>query len=391
MSSDRNRFPHSIAVVIHSLTGGGSEHAAAMMASYWASQGRNVTLITLDSVSNDSIPVAANVHRIGLGLLQPSRGPLAALAANYRRIRQLRKVIQEAAPDVVISLTERMNVVTILACRKTRFQVIACERTDPRHHQIGRMWERLRRWSYPKATAIVVQTDAVRKVVDPMAGQVPVRVIPNAVRFQKGDESIARIELETEKKWIIGVGRLSHEKGFDRLISAFARIASAASGWNLVLVGDGSERERLEAQAKQLDVVDRVRLVGWQESVENLVAQSAIFVLPSRYEGFPNALLEAMSCGIAPIAVDCESGPREIISDGVNGLLSGSGADEFVVTELASNIQRLIADESLRERLGHAAQEVANTYDQESHFKSWDDLFEAVISRSARVCSARVS
>lgn len=379
MSVETIHPPQSIVVVIHSLTGGGSEHAAAMMANYWVRQGRSVTLITLDSVGHDAIAVDSKVNRVGLGLLSPSKGPLEAIAANYKRVSQLRKAIKDAAPDVVVSLTDRMNVVTILACLRTDLRVVVAERTDPRHHSIGSVWERLRRWTYPKASAIVVQTESVREVVIAMSGRTPVRVIPNAIRSQESNDSKAAPQLDSSKHWIIGVGRLSREKGFDRLIGAFAKIASESPGWNLVLVGDGPERANLEEQSQQLVDRDRVLFVGWTTNVGAIMEQADVFVLPSRYEGFPNALLEAMSLGVASIAVDCESGPREIIRAEINGLLSPTGDDAQVESELARNVRRLIDDSDLRQRLGEAARSVATDYNQDLHFRSWDDLFAELL------------
>jgi GalNAc-alpha-(1->4)-GalNAc-alpha-(1->3)-diNAcBac-PP-undecaprenol alpha-1,4-N-acetyl-D-galactosaminyltransferase len=375
-----NHSPQRIVVVIHSLSGGGSEHAAAMMANFWADQGRDVALITLDDVENDAIAVGSKVQRIGLGMLKPSNGVLTAIAANYKRVRRLRRVIQDAAPNIVVSLTDRMNVVTILACTKIGVPVVACERTDPRHHKIGRLWERLRRWSYPKANAIVVQTDAVREVVERMSASTPVCVIPNAIRSQTDEQAGDVIELDSQKKWFIGIGRLSFEKGFDRMISAFSSVSKSHSDWNLAIVGDGAERARLEGQANELGIVDRIMFAGWRTNITPLLIQADIFVLSSRYEGFPNALLEAMAQGVTPICVECESGPREIITSEANGLLSRTGADDLVVQELAINMDRLITDKTLRDRLGEEARKVTSEYGQETHFEKWDQLFHDVMA-----------
>lgn len=379
--------PKQIAIVIHSLNGGGSEHAAAMMANYWVEQGRVVSLITLDSVSNDTIHLDPRVKRIGLGLLAESSGLVKAITNNLLRVRKLRAAIRQVAPDVVVSLTDRMNIVTILACRPLRVPLIVAERSDPRHHSIGRIWDRLRRWTYPKANAIVTQTESVKRVVQSFARTAPVYVIANAIRplatnLSRGKSSSesndATSELASSQRWIIGVGRLSHEKGFDRLIRAFEKLATLHSMWNLALIGDGAERKELEQQAVLF--CHRVRFVGWQEDVSRFLRQSEIFVLPSRYEGFPNTLLEAMGHGLACVAVDCESGPSEIIQHETNGLLAKSGTDECVVDEIRLNLSRLLEDDTLRQRLRQTAGLVQDKFDLQSHFEKWDAIFADSLS-----------
>ena len=130
-----------LTIVIHSLTGGGSEHAAATMASHWADSGRDVTLVTLDSVENDQIAFSPKVERVGLGVMSDSTGIWSAIKANQWRIQTLRDALVKSGPDRVISLTDRTNVLTLLAARGTDLKIIVSERTDIRHHRIGRVWE----------------------------------------------------------------------------------------------------------------------------------------------------------------------------------------------------------------------------------------------------------
>jgi GalNAc-alpha-(1->4)-GalNAc-alpha-(1->3)-diNAcBac-PP-undecaprenol alpha-1,4-N-acetyl-D-galactosaminyltransferase len=362
-----------LTIVIHSLTGGGSEHAAAAMASHWAEAGKDVVLLTLDSVDNDQIRFSSKVQRVGLGLMGVSSGVLAAIKANRKRIESLRTALVKSAPDRVISLTDRTNVLTLLASRGTGLPVVVSERTDVRHHQIGRIWEWLRRQKYPRSQSIVVQTETVQSAVSRFAGSAPVYVIPNFVQALSAEAGTANLHLPAGKNWFVAVGRLSIEKGFDRLLDAYAEISHACPDWNLVIVGEGSERVRLDDAVQRHGLVDRVLLPGWIESPWMCFPESSIVVLPSRYEGFPNVLLEAMSRGLAPVAFDCESGPSEIIRPDIDGLLVPEGD----IGGLSAAMQLLANNPDLRIRLADSARSVNDRFSPERIYAQWDAVLAA--------------
>lgn len=361
-----------IAIVIHALHGGGSEHVAAKMASYWASTGDEVTLITLSDVSSDAITLNANVRRIGLDVLSNSTSLLQAVRHNAHRIRQLRASLLNLKPDCVISLVDRTNVLTLLACRGTGLPVFVCERTDVRHHQIGRIWNCLRRWTYPLAQRVVIQTSAVQEALQKLIPRARTACLPNFISLApENTESQRPLNgLSDSAQWVCSVGRLSPEKGFDVLINAFAEVAPRLPHWNLAIVGDGTERPKLEALIRQLGLESRVSLLGWSERPWELLAGADLFVMSSRYEGFPNALMEAMARGLAVISTDCDSGPREIIHTEVDGLLVPSEN----VPALAEALERLMSDSELRRRFGQNARAVSERFSIEKHFARWDEL-----------------
>jgi len=365
-----------LTIVIHSLSGGGSEHAAAAMASYWAESGRDVVLVTLDSVENDRIALSPKVERIGLGVMSESSSVWSAIKANQWRIQTLREALVQSAPERVISLTDRTNILTLLAARGTNLKVFVSERTDIRHHRIERVWQWLRKRTYPGACSIVVQTEAVREVMKPIARQAPIRVIPNSVSKTATPLEKSTLDLPAEdRNWFIGVGRLSYEKGFDRLIDAFAEITEQCPDWNLLIIGAGPEKPSLQNTADKHGPTERITFPGWIESPWSVIPQAipptaSIAVLPSRYEGFPNALLEAMSQGIAPIAFDCESGPSEIIRHDENGLLVPQGN----IPELAIAMQSLAQDTARRTRLAAAARDITDCFSPERIFSMWEDV-----------------
>lgn len=357
-----------VALVLPSLVGGGAERVATDLANHWAQQGRDVTLITLDA-QPERYPLDERVQLIGLDLLRESRSFAAALWNNRLRVRGLRRAIRDSGAKRVISFTDIMNVTTLLACRGLDVGVVVCERTDPRQHQLGRVWTTLRARTYRRAHSMVVQTQGVASWAAAQNWKCPVHVIPNAAPVLRPlDTKPGRSTID--RPTVVAVGRLSWEKGFDLLIQAFARVAAEHPEWQLRIEGEGRERSVLTALLQDQKLAERVSLPGWNPEIETVLRSADLFVLPSRYEGFPNALLEAMAAGVACIAFDCDSGPREIIRDGIDGLLVPAGN----VGELARALHRLMSDPGLRARLGERARDVTERFSREAFYRRWDDV-----------------
>jgi glycosyltransferase involved in cell wall biosynthesis len=175
------------------------------------------------------------------------------------------------------------------------------------------------------------------------------------------------------------MGRLSRQKGFDLLLRAFHQSDLMRSGWRLAILGDGAEREALHRQADSLGIADAVTLPGYIAAIGPWLRQAAIFVLSSRYEGFPNVLMEAMQVGRPCISFDCPSGPRELITDDVNGCLV-SPED---VAGLAASMRRMAFDADLRSGLGAEATKVNERFSPEAIYSRWLHLIDAVASRGS--------
>jgi glycosyltransferase involved in cell wall biosynthesis len=171
---------------------------------------------------------------------------------------------------------------------------------------------------------------------------------------------------------IVAVARLAPEKGLDILIRAFARIAGEISGWRLLIVGEGPERESLADLAETLGVAPRVQFRGWVAEPADVLANADLFVMSSRYEGFPNALLEAMACGLPVISTAC-AGPQEIITHEHDGILIPVNS----VDALTATMRRLIQDEELRTRLGRNARAVSTRYSVDAIAQRWDAVLGA--------------
>jgi GalNAc-alpha-(1->4)-GalNAc-alpha-(1->3)-diNAcBac-PP-undecaprenol alpha-1,4-N-acetyl-D-galactosaminyltransferase len=171
---------------------------------------------------------------------------------------------------------------------------------------------------------------------------------------------------------------LSHQKGFDLLIEAFARLTPKYPGWELRIIGEGTDRAALERLATERGVALRVRFCGWLNDPQPVLAGSELFVLSSRWEGFPNALLEAMACGVPAVSFDCDSGPSEIIRDRVDGLL----VPPDDVSALASALDHLMDDAALRREMGDRAREVVTRFSCARFFAQWDNVVRGVLGEA---------
>jgi glycosyltransferase involved in cell wall biosynthesis len=288
-----------IFLAIPSLRYGGSERVLTILANHWSAIGHDVSPATFYAPRQRFLPARRAYPPVrigGTGVAGPS-----SLRANFRRVAGFGRAVVEAQPDVVLSFLYAMNLVALLAARRL-VPVVVAERTDPRMVSIERWQSILRRLLYPQAAAVVVQTESVHKGwATRIAGGAPTYAIPNPVLEPA---CVEWRDGPLPEPFVAGIGRLDREKGFDVLLTAFARIASTHPNWSLVIIGDGPEREALMRQTERLDVPDRVVLLGVAASGA-LLARARVFATASRVEGFPNALLEAMAMGLPVVATDC--------------------------------------------------------------------------------------
>ena len=364
---DNPKGPQRLTLVIPSLEAGGAERVLARLANRWAAQSRSVVLLTFDDGSKAPFyALDGSVAHRPLGLAGASSNALAAAAKNIARVRRLRRAIAESRPQAVVSFIDNVNVLALLAARGLGAPVVVSERTDPSMHRIGPFWNAARRCVYPLASAIVVQNEDVKRGFGPRLAE-KISVIPNPVVAPP-----AAADGPAAAPTIAAMGRLGREKGFDLLIEAFARISPRRPEWELEILGEGPERAALEALAGKLGVAGKVRLPGLVQEPAGRLRRAQIFALPSRYEGFPNALCEAMACGLAVVAADCPSGPRAIVRSGRDGILvPPEDADS-----LASALERLMADPAERRKLGQNALEVVERFGLERVGGLWDELLE---------------
>jgi GalNAc-alpha-(1->4)-GalNAc-alpha-(1->3)-diNAcBac-PP-undecaprenol alpha-1,4-N-acetyl-D-galactosaminyltransferase len=368
--------PMRITMVMSSLLPGGAERVAVELLDQLGRRGHNLTLVTLAARETDVLAAPQSVRRVALDLVGESSGRVDAVRRNLRRVISLRRSVLASDPDVVLAFQTSVNVTTLVALSRTGLPVVVSERVDPRAHHLPRPWSALRRACYRRAVALVVQTVSLRAWGTREMKVGRVEVVPNPVAVPPATQTEAGVSRAGEERTVLlAVGRLERQKGFDLLVSAFARIAEEAAEWDLVVLGEGSCRGALESQVQRLGLTGRVRLPGFCPDVSGELARADAFVLSSRYEGFPNALLEAMAHGLPVVAARCPSGPEEMVDDGRTGLLATCGS----VDDLAMCLRRLLLDPVLREQLGTAALEVRSRFALQPVVDQWEALLESVV------------
>ena len=347
----------------------------SIMANYWAGRGWPVSLVTLDVAATDFYSLHPSVERVALGVSGISATPVEAIRSNTRRVARLRQAIRALRPDVIVSFLAPTTMLTVLAARREGVPVIVSDRTDPTQHRLGTFWSWVRRMVYPGASAVVVQTPEVRRWAERIVPAHIVHTIPNPVVATRKRESTAAHTLrEGGAHQIVAMGRLHSDKGFDDLLQAFARAEGQRRGWRLVILGEGPERQNLETLAGNLGVAAAVSLPGRVQEPDIILRQSDLFVLSSRYEGFPNALLEAMAVGLPVIAADCPSGPRHIVRHGIDGLLVPPGD----IDAMASAMVDTLGNEDLRTALAGRALEVFDRFGIDRVMTEWEGLLRRV-------------
>ena len=352
--------------VIPSLGAGGAERALVLLAEEFASWGWQVEVISFSAVSEDFYTLSPGIRRHGLDVSRNRVGNF--LVRSRKRISLLKPLIAKLKPDVVVAYTPVPSILTLLACRGTDLPVICMEQIDPRPAPLSFVMERLRFALYPKATAIVLPAERVRPWAATFIPLENTFVIPNPARVLA---DCVPERLPGSRKRLLTVGRLTAQKGFDMLLMAFSRLAPQFPDWTLTIVGEGEDRDKLVAQARELKISDQVEMLGRLKEPDAVFRGSDLYVLSSRYEGFPLSLLEAMGCGLPCVAFDCPTGPSEIIEHESTGLLVPNSDVQALTDALA----RMMSSPETRASFGLAATGVYRRYGTTQISKLWLDLF----------------
>ena len=280
---------------------------------------------------------------------------------------ELERLLQRHCPRRVVSFLSRTNMRTCSALWWRDCHLVVSERNDLRKQQLPFPWPRFRRLLYRRADVLTANTTGVMESLVPLFQARHLALLPNPLPMPVVPAAVGSAG---DRQGFVTVARLVPQKGIDVLIRALAQTSGAAQDWTLTLVGDGPEREALERQVLQAGLEEKVHFLGFRSDPQTSLLQASVFVLPSRYEGMPNALLEAMAVGLAVVVTDASPGPLEVVEAGVTGLVVPS--DEPAA--LADALDRLAAQPQLRERLGAAARETLRQSDWPVVVPIWESL-----------------
>jgi glycosyltransferase involved in cell wall biosynthesis len=358
-----------ICIVIAALGAGGAERVIAWLVRWLALDGALITIVSFDHPGDaiyHDFGTGITLHRLGI-----AAGPAGRtwMPSPIRRIIALRNVLRDLSPDVAIGFLTKINTILLAAAVGLKIPVLVSERNNPNMQPAHWAWKYSLQLLYGRANTIVCQTHASIACI-PRRCRARVKVIPNPVIASAPGAPNIR-----ERCKITGVGRLERQKGFDVLIKAFAMIADTHRSWDLDIWGQGPEQETLQHLASTLGLADRVAFRGLSQQPGGWIGEADMFVLSSRFEGFPNVLGEAMAAGLPVLSADCNFGPADLIDDDANGLLVRPDDPDAMAAALA----RLIGDPKLRERLGSAAKSVTSRFSSDAVAQLWrETLIESL-------------
>lgn len=374
MDSQVMREPR-VLIFIHSLHGGGAERVAADLSAQWAQSGWQVSLVTQADAQDDAYTLHPAVQRKILHTAGGGGG-LRGIWANVRRVRALRRVLRDFQPDIVLGMMTTASVLAVMAARGLPCKVIATEHTHPPSQTLSGLWQRLRRVTYPHAASVVALT---RGTADWLAQHVPgckLAVIPNPVHWPLSRAEPVLMPPPAEgRRRLLAVGRLHPDKGFDLLIQAFASVAGQHPDWDLIILGEGAERARLQAQTDAAGLQARVAMPGRVGNVGDWYESADLYVLTSRFEGLSNTLLESLASGLAAVCFDCDTGPREVVREGIDGVLVRPNGD---VPAMAAALTKLMSDDAARQALAQHAIQARERFSIQRVLGLWQQLFDDV-------------
>lgn len=361
-----------ITLIIASLNSGGAERVVTGLANYWCNQGHEVSIIKYyPGDSFYKIDHKVFIHTIDC----KKRSKLSRI---FFIIKEIRKNVSSLSPDVVISFIDKTNILSILATQGLSTKVIISERTNPEILRINRFWDILRKLVYKKADALILQNNALRNWSKKIITNDKVFIIPNAIDKSRKNYITSALELKKIKsnnKVIMVMGRLSYEKGHDLLLKSFAILVNRIPNVKLEIIGDGPLKDKLIEDSRLLNISDQVTFHGHLKNPFSVLNKADVFVLPSRLEGFPNALLEAMALGLPSVSFNCNYGPSELITHSENGLL----VDCYNVVGMADEIYKLLTDDKLREKIILNSTKVLNDFSEDKVMENWNNVIKNVI------------
>lgn len=364
-------------VVNWKIDKGGVGRVFSNMANFWAKKGWEITIVNL---LNETGPSHYSldpkiVHR-PINFYLKSSNPFQRLFSIFKRHLILRRAIQETKPDCVISFDRYQNFRTIISTLGLGIPVIATEHRAPNFYPETNRVAPFLWWLYSLATPVLLTSDAFSYF--PKWIRKHCRVIPNACAVTASNKkNVVHDDSNRNGKVLIAMGRLVEQKRFDLLLNAFGNVAPKYPDWTLVVWGEGELRPSLEKLRDQLGLQERVRFPGWNQQPYKELEKADLFVLSSMWEAFPMTLVESMACGLPVISFDCRTGPRDIIRDGVDGIL----VPPEDVPALSKAMDRLMGDKLERNRLAERAPEVAERFSTEKIMGVWEELIQELTGK----------
>lgn len=357
-----------ICLLIPSLHVGGMERVMSELAHYYSNKiDLEVHLVMYGKQPQIfyAIPGSVIIYKP-----QSSFKNSARLYSTLKRLFFLRKTIKKIGPNTILSFGEYWNSFVLLALLWLPYPVYVSDRCQP-DKKLGKPHDFIRRWLYPKAAGIIVQTEKARNIYKKAISHPNIHVIGNPLRNIIFNQSVEK------ENMVLSVGRLIQSKHHDLLIKIFVNLN--CQGWKLVIAGDDALKQqnktKLTKLISELSAEDKVILAGNQGMIDVLYQKAKVFAFTSSSEGFPNVIGEALSGGLPVVSYDCVAGPSEMITHGENGFLVPMFDDALFQEKL----KLLIDNEALREQMAQKARKSIKKFSIETIGEQYLDF---ILTRS---------
>ncbi|SDW69899.1 Glycosyltransferase involved in cell wall bisynthesis [Kandleria vitulina] len=351
-----------IILCVETNSAGGAERVIANLANFFSKQGHNVIVVNGDSDSN-FYQISHTVKVIKLGFDRLEKGRLSKAVLHYK---ELKKIFIREKPDAIVAFLFNMEAPAILAGIVTKTDVYTSVRNSANvYPKSVRIFRRL---FYPFISGVIFQSENVKNCIDFKRVKNKCVIMNPLANDFECDVSI--ISKSARKKWIITAGRLTPQKNHKILIQSFADVCNDFPEYELHIFGEGILREELTNYIKQLNMEQKVFLEGELNNAILINRDAYGFVLSSDYEGFPNALVEAMAVGIPVISTDFDSGvASELIDDGVNGYICNVGDYRAMSNKLRNMLE--LSEEDYTNMVKNEIQ-IASLLSNDSIGKQWE-------------------
>lgn len=372
--------------IVYSIAGtynsGGMERVLANKANWLVAHGHEVIIVTTDQRGESPyFPLDARIKCYDLAINYEENNGKSFLNKlihypfkQWKHKVRLTALLKELRPDIVISMFCN-DASFIPSIKDGSKKILEIHFSRFKRLQYGRkgLWRLADWWRYKTDAKVVSRFDKfvvlTHEDKEYWGNLRNMCVIPNARTFEVNQPATL------EAKKVVAVGRLNHQKGFDRLICAWSIVDNVVSGWKLQIVGDGELREQLQYNIRELGLSNQINIGRAEKDMMSVYKDASILTMSSRYEGLPMVLLEAQAAGLPIVSFDCKCGPKDVIENGVDGFLVEDGDIE----QLAQKLVVLMQDTNLRKQMGSAAYAHSERYSEERIMKQWTDLFDEVM------------
>lgn len=355
----------NILISLSQVRMGGTERVVLSVAQGLIQRGHQISLMTMVDESQDFYQFPPETKRINLDLDRRAPSILHSIWNTLLRVKAIRRTIRQEKPDVVLAFLPVNNLLTSMAMLGMRTPLLISERVYPSKERRVVRW--LQRLIYPRATRFVSNSTGIDQYYH-WVSPTKRRIIYN-IPAKVNTEGISVLPDKT-RAYVVSMGRFVEEKNFPLLVEAFGQLADEFPEWDLVILGDGVQKVLCAERAQALGLADRIHLPGRVSPPFATLKGADLFVLPSNFEGVPNVLLEAMSCGLPVITTDYFGEPRDIIENNQNGIIVPRNDRSALVEAMRS----LMQDKAKRALFAQNAQTSLLRFNEIAILDEWEQL-----------------